>query len=186
MLLLLMKTLTRKQVDDLCYHINNKYETAHGNCGMFAYALASVLGFDNCELGMAQNTYYDDEAFYHVAVKYRGWYFDGRGHLLKQDLKTWADDEGLWGDGLRAYSYVCKYEFAWCDEERLKSSTDWMLPSQVFELEMLSFLGREIPQSLVDKIEKDRIKCEADGFHSQLNENQCCQLCGHENTRLRA
>ena len=44
MLLLLMKTLTRKQVDDLCYHINNKYETESSG----GITMETIRGYANC------------------------------------------------------------------------------------------------------------------------------------------
>jgi hypothetical protein len=166
--------MTHTQVLDLCQYIDGELETARGNCGMFALALASVLGKDKCEFHVSVQKAYPD-AYMHVAVKYKRRLYHGKGHIYSFALKMWAYDEGDDPD----YAPMLK-RFP-CDEKAMHDiyhGTGWMERDVVFERYMREYLGLEYTEEMKE-VFKDCPHEYEDAFGAR------CMECGEDLAKLK-
>lgn len=91
----------RQKIEKICKQIKN---TSNGNCGMFAYALAKVLGTEKCKFVFLWDNNFTYSGAHtikgyencfglgHVLIKYGKHYYDGERSYknLKEIEKEWA------------------------------------------------------------------------------------------------
>lgn len=71
-------------------------QVSYGNCGVFAIALARVLGRERCEYALSSAEWdLDQPNFGHIGLRYAGCILDGRGEKTEDLLNAWAADENL-------------------------------------------------------------------------------------------